>query len=169
MRQCCLQGEKPHTSMHSLGMVRHFGQTTRLRLVPSLRCDTRGPSSVSRVTGDPAAAFVVNLAKGPGASRGDSCKYVPQSWENQTRLVNLSWGLRAPGPAEGQSTESLRSLVVRVHPMRTHGGHHVLEFVTAVICFEVALSTDPDMLAHPDFPFVIGAELVSPNPALEPF
>lgn len=148
-----------------------MGQATLHRWIPSLRCDTRGPSSVSRVTGDPAAAFVVNLAKRLRASRGDSCKYVPQSWENRTRLVNLALGLWAPGPAEGRSTEPLGgSLAVRVLPVRTlwtDEGHRVLEFITAVTCFEVPLLMFSDMLVHPDFPFLIGVGLFSPNPALE--
>lgn len=40
------------------------GKTPLHCSIPSLRCDTRGPSSVSRFTGDPAAPFVVKLARG---------------------------------------------------------------------------------------------------------
>lgn len=144
-----------------------MGKTTLHRWVPSLRCDTCGPSSVSRVTGDPAAAFVVNLAKGLRASEGDSCKCVPQSWENRTWLVNLALGLWALGPAEGRSTKPPGgSLGVRVCPKEWSEDIMSLSLFAAVTCFEVPLLMCPDMLVHPDFAFVIGAGLFSLNPPL---
>lgn len=103
----------------------------------STRRGTRGPSSVSCVTVDPTGAFVVNLAKGSWTSKGDSCKCVPQSWENWKLLGNLASGLWTRVPAEGQLSEPLSVGIRPTRSLWTCGGHHVTWIIAAVPFLEV--------------------------------